>query len=266
MGDVGKKLCQDGGVDWLDLSGNANISAPGMRVRIEGLPNQHKYQGRSSNLFTPASSRLARVLLLNPERRFTQKQLAEEADLDIGTVSTRLRRYEDAGFVAREGPKRGAEWKLAKGSLLLDAWHEAYDFRVHDVRRGHIVARTGEELLGRIARELEARKVEYAATGLAGAWLLEPFAMFRLITLYVRTWPPADLLEMLHFDEGPRGANVWLVLPRDQGVFYGGGVHDGIRHVSAVQVYLDLKAQPERSEEAAEQLRSKQLTWSGDDG
>jgi hypothetical protein len=128
-----------------------------------------------------------------------------------------------------------------------------------------MVARTGEELLERIAREFESREVSYAATGLAGAWLIEPFAMFRLVTLYVQAWPPADLLETLRFDDGPRGANVWLVRPRDEGVFYGGGVRDGIRHVSAVQVYLDLKAQPERSEEAAGQLRSKHLVWSDSD-
>jgi hypothetical protein len=118
MGDVGKKLCEEGGIGWLDLSGNANIIAPSMRVRIEGLPNQHKRQGRPSSLFTPASSRLARVLLLNPDRSFTQKQLAEETGLDAGTLSVRLRRYQDAGFVTRRGADRGSEWKLAKGPLL----------------------------------------------------------------------------------------------------------------------------------------------------
>jgi hypothetical protein len=266
MGDVGKEICREGGVSWLDLSGNANIKAPGMRVRIEGLPNQYKERGRGTNLFSPWNSRLARVLLLNPDESFTQKQLAAETGLDGGTISVLLRRYEEAGFIAREGRTRGVKAKLANGALLLNVWHQAYDFEVHDVRRGHIVARAGEELLRRIAGEFEGHGVEYAATGLAGAWIVEPFAMFRLVTLYVRAWPPAEALEALRFHEDSRGANVWFALPRDEGVFYGSGVHDGIRHVSAVQAYLDLKAQPERSEEAAEQLRDRHLRWEASDG
>jgi len=74
------------------------------------------------------------------------------------------------------------------------------------------------------------------------------------------------LLDGLGFREEERGSNVWLVLPRDEDVFRGAGLRDGLRRVSAVQVYLDLKAQPERAEEAAEELRRTHLRWSRPDG
>jgi len=40
MGEVGQRLCDEAGVCWLDLSGNAHLfGPPGLRVRIEGKPN-----------------------------------------------------------------------------------------------------------------------------------------------------------------------------------------------------------------------------------
>ena len=57
----------------------------------------------------------------------------------------------------------------------------------------------------------------------------------------------------------PKGENVWLVVPNDEGVFHGAAEREGICCVHPVQVYLDLKNHPERSEEAAAQLRLKIL-------
>ena len=65
------------------------------------------------------------------------------------------------------------------------------------------------------------------------------------------------------FHEAQRGENVWLVVPNDEGVLHGAADRDGIRYVHPVQVYLDLKNHPERSPEAAEQLRQKLLRKRG---
>ena len=40
MGEVGRRLCDEAGVAWLDLSGNAHIIAEGLRVVISGRPNR----------------------------------------------------------------------------------------------------------------------------------------------------------------------------------------------------------------------------------
>ena len=52
---------------------------------------------------------------------------------------------------------------------------------------------------------------------------------------------------------------MWLVVPNDEGVFYGAAECEGIRCVHPVQMYLDLKDHPERSVEAAAQLRQTLL-------
>ena len=261
MGDLGKRQCQAHGVSWLDLSGNANLRAAGLRVRIEGKPNLFKHPGRPADLFAPRSSRIARALLLHPDQAFSQSELAQVTELHRGDVSFLVRRYEEAGFVRREQEGRKFLVRAIAPDRLLEAWREAYDFSVHDQRRGHVPARSGEELLRQLATTFDEAGVEYAATGLAGAWLFDAFAAFRLVTVYLPEWPDGEALKHWGFREEPRGANVWLVRPKDVGVLHGRGVRDGIYHVSAVQTYLDLKAQPERAEEAAEELRRSHLTW-----
>jgi hypothetical protein len=99
----------------------------------------------------------------------------------------------------------------------------------------------------------------YAATGLVGAWLLTGFASFRLVTLYLKDEPSPEFLVELGFREQERGANVWLVVPNDEGVFYGGQTRDEVPCVHPVQIYLDLKFHPECSAEAAEYLKEKYL-------
>ena len=61
--------------------------------------------------------------------------------------------------------------------LLLDAWLETYDFSKHQIIKGHIAARSGKELLKRMSQTLAEQKIDYAATGLAGAWQYTHFAI-----------------------------------------------------------------------------------------
>ena len=80
---------------------------------------------------------------------------------------------------------------------------------------------------------------------------------------YVDQMPPAEARQAMGFHEEQKGENVWLVVPNDEGVFDGAAESGGIRCVHPVQVYMDLKDQPDRSAEAAEQLRAKLLRKDG---
>ena len=257
MGEVGRRLCEEAEVGWLDLSGNAHLVAPGLRVNIEGKPNRFKRPGRPRTLFAPKSSRIARRLLIEPARAFSQRELARSSGLDEGFTSRIVRQLEAQHLVSRAAA--GAV-KLADFSAMLDAWREAYDFSKHHIVRGHIAARSGEEVLRQLAMHLKQTKIAHAATGLAGAWLLDAFAGFRLVVFYVAQIPSAEAQQAAGFHEESRGENVWLVVPNDEGVFDGAAERQGVRCVHPVQAYLDLKDHPERSAEAAQQLRRKLLS------
>lgn len=255
MGEVGQKLCAEADVCWLDLSGNANLVAPGLRIVVEGKPNQFKRPGRPRTLFAPKSSRIARYLLMNPRQSLSQRGLAAATNMDEGFTSRIVRKLEEEQLVVRDS---SGNVQLADFDALLDAWREAADFSKHHVVRGHIAARSGEELLTKLADHLKPGKADWAATGLAGAWLWTQFAAFRLVTVFVEELP--STLDRLGFREEPRGENVWLVVPNDPGVFQGVTEQAGIRSAHPVQIYIDLKDHPERSAEAAAELRKKLKT------
>ena len=260
MGDVGRRLSEEAGVCWLDLSGNAHLVGPGLRVSIEGKPNQFKRAGRPRSVFAPKSARIVRWLLMQPERAFSQRELAKAVGLDEGFTSRIVRQLEEQRLIVRE---EGGAVKIADYAVMLDAWREAYDFSKHHTVRGHIAARSSDEVVRLLAGQLKHDKVAYAVTGLAGAWLLNQFAGFRLTTVYVGQMPSAETLQQIGFHKETRGENVWLVVPNDEGVFQGAGEHEGINCAHPVQVYLDLKDHPERSAEAAGELRQKLLRKGG---
>lgn len=261
MGPTGQAMCGAAGVSWFDLSGNADIRTPRLRVRILGRPNAYARPGRPTSLFAPRSARLARVLLQDATRRYAAGELVALTGLSRGYLSRLLPRYEEAGFVERSSAGREVHVQASSPDRLLDAWCAAEDFARHTVLRGHVAARGGEELLTELTTVLAREKTPYAVTGLAAAWLWEPFATFRTVTLYLAEWPTPKLQADLGFHEGARGSNTWLVVPADEGVFSATAELGGVRCVSPVQTYIDLKGQPERADEAAEELRRVRLTW-----
>ena len=261
MGEMGREYCEASGVSWLDLSGNAGIFAPGLHIRERGHRNRFRSPGRVVSAFGPRGSRVARWLLINPNKVFLQREIAFHTGLDRGYVSRVVRRLLDSGLVSR---RRNGIY-VRDPDLLLDSWLEESRFDRNDILRGHIPALSGGRLARQVAGTLNDMDVRYAMTGLAAAWFYTGYASFRLLTVYLDDFPSDELLETIGFRDESRGANTWLVTPNDIGVFEGFGFVDGARCVHPVQAYLDLKEHPERSIEAAEELRSSLLTW-GEDG
>jgi DNA-binding MarR family transcriptional regulator len=302
MGQVGIQLCEREGVSWIDLSGNAHLQTKGLLVHIEGRPNLFVHAGRPADAFAPKSSRIVRALLANacsawsPEglgRRTGLdeegpgiRELASSVEMEAGFTSRIVHRLKDEGLVTvtvrrleAEGLITGLRQKsdgrlvavrATNPAFLLDAWRDEYKFFRHDVLKGHVPARSSEQLLKYLDESLRAKKIDHALTGLGAAWLFTHFANFRLITFYVRE-RPSSLLREIGFREDSQGANVWLAIPNDEGVFQemktagrysgAGGVEGKIMCVHPVQVYVDLKDHPERSAEAAAELRETVLRW-----
>ena len=169
----------------------------------------------------------------------TQRQIARATDMDEGFTSRIVARLEEDELVVRglSGAIRARD-----PDLLLDAWREDYDFSKHEIVKGHVAARSGDELLRKVTDQLRNMETEHAATGMAAAWLLTRFAGFRTVVTYVAERPSADLLDSFGF----RAGSLWseCLVGRSSGrrhVFHGTGERDGVRCVHPVQAYLDLK-------------------------
>ena len=75
---------------------NASLSRRQLRVTIEGKPNQFKRAGRPLQRLLRRKVRgIARWLLIEPNRAFSQRELAKAAGLDEGFTSRIVRHLED---------------------------------------------------------------------------------------------------------------------------------------------------------------------------
>src|SRR5262249_7388255 len=153
--------------------------------------------------------------------------------------SSLLKKLQERGFVNR----RGRSYNLVDPVRLLRTWREKYDFEKHHIVKGHLDARTGDRLAKQLSQLLSAQTIRHAATGLAGAWFFSHHALFRLATFYVDQMPEWDRMTQEGFQINEVGANCWIVVPDDDGVFDGTTERDDIPCVHPLQIYLDLKEQ-----------------------
>ena len=259
MWEIGQRMCREEGISWIDLSGNAWVWEQGFQISVQGYPNTYKQKGRPSNLFAPKSSRVVRVLIESYPQEIMQKDLPYLTGLGKGYISSILSRLTDGLFIRKQ--KHGVISVLDPNSLL-DAWRERYEFSKQRMIKGHMHGRTSQEILRSLSQTLTEKNMIHAATGLASAWMHIQFAGFRLSTIYISDFLNDHEWNDIGIRLEERGSNVWLVQPTDDFVFNGCTTIDHIPCVTPLQTYLDLKGQPERSEEAAEELRNRKLAWS----
>jgi hypothetical protein len=251
MGKTGGEICKNENIPWIDLSGNAHIALSGLRIHVEGKPNKYLKSGRPENPFSPKSARVARWLLAHHGKAFTQREIASATELYEGYTSRIVRKLESDELISRNNDNKIF---VANPTLILEAWREASKFSKNNVIKGHMPVKSGEEALSIIASAAHEHDLHYAATGLAGAWQIDKFSNFRLCSVYIEKLPEDAFFDDISFRKTDKGANVWFVLPRDEGVFQCEREIEKINCVHPVQVYVDLKDHPERSIEAADSL------------
>lgn len=258
MGPSGREVCLEAGVSFVDVAGNAHLEAPGLLVHVEGKKQLSPERGRPLSVFAPRSSRVARLMLIDPKRWWQQSELAAKAGIGRGFVSRITGRLKEDKLIEAD---ESGKIRPSDPNLMLDAWKDEYEFEKHRIIAGHVASRSGEELAAKCAEVAKLHGVKYAFTGLPAAAKLAPFAGFRLAAMYVHELPAEDFLKAMSFHGGEQGANAWIILPADDGVFEGAREIDGQQCVCEVQAYLDLGGMPERASEAAQHLREKCLKW-----
>ena len=250
VGDRSRTLLAELGVGWIDLCGNALIKAAGLLVMISGNENRFKSRGPRENPFSPKSSRVARALLQTPlGTPVLQSELTNRTGLGRGFISRILKQLERDGFITRESDHSIG---LVRWERLLQDWRASYEFERHKIIRAQVFARNGLEAVSKLREVVGDRR--YAFTGLSGALLLSGHASFRLATVFVDALPSNSVLKDAGIVADDRGANVWIVVPNDEAVFDGAADIQGYSCCSPLQVYLDLKAHPERAAEAAAEI------------
>jgi len=198
------------------------------------------------NIFEPKASRILRILLLNPGRAWTIRELASEAQVAYGYVHAVVAALSQSGYVLRNQVNR---LEMADPIRVLKRWAAYHQY---DAVNTIVNYYTFEREVDRVIQTLRGKTTDYALTGLSGAWLMAPQVRPVAIDTYVRNEGEAKkLAEDLLLKLIPKEGNVRLVIPCDEGVFYRTQEIDGVRVVSNVQLYVDLLNHPMRGEEAA---------------
>ena len=120
--------------------------------------------------------------------------------------------------------------KVADFDAMLDAWREDYDFSKHHIVRGHIAARSSDEILRRLVVAVETRQARTRGDGLGGRVVVNRDLRDSGWWCYMwRNCHPPRRNRPWVFARMERGENIWLVVPNDEGVFHGAVEREGIR-------------------------------------
>lgn len=248
------EICAKEGVGCLDLAGNCRLSFGQVFIRRESTRNPFAQKRDLRSLYAPKSTRVLRVLLMRKSGWWKTQALADEAGVSLGQVANVKKLLLDREWVA-EGDKG---FRLTNPQDLLTDWTENYTYRKNVVREFYSMKETDEveSVLSRACRELD---IPYAFTGFSGARRVAPTVRGQRTMAYVSTISEA-LLEQVGLKEVQSGANVSLIIPYDEGVYYEAREMDALRIVCPVQLYLDLKRYKGRGEEAAEAVWKQELS------
>jgi len=244
----GLEICKEYGVGCVDLSGNIFFDYPGIYIERTGFPNRYKRLRSGTDIFKPKASRVLRVLLNEPDRFWKGEEVAAAASISLGHVSNVRRSLRDQEYI-EEKPNG---FRLSKPSDLLKAWSEAYKLEPRDSRYYYSLDKVGE-IEEKLARFLNDRTAEYAFTMFSAADKLAPYVRYFQVHIYVSE---IDALpeETLGIKPVHSGANLVVMKPYDEGVFYFREFIDGTYVADPVQIYLDLNTFGGRGTEAAEVL------------
>jgi hypothetical protein len=239
------EICTKDGVGYLDFAGNCRLAFGQVYIEQTGKPNPFRARRDLVSLYSPKSSRVLRVMLCNPGRSWKIQDLADEARVSLGQVANVKKLLLDREWIA-DGFSLKEPWKL------LEEWADIYSYRKNEVGNFYSLKSISEIESG-LAKACREKDIEYALTGFSGAARFAPAVRYNRVMAYVAA-TGEDLGSFLDLKEVPSGANVMLLGPYDEGVFYGSRVIDDIIIASPVQIYLDLKSYKGRGEEAAEVL------------
>jgi len=276
-----QKYCQENQIDFIDLCGNILIRMPG-KVFIQRLnqPNLFKTPQLLRNPFGGVSSRVLRVLLNDPNRRWLVNDIYQELmgesltkgrekyfQISLSSISKTIDSLEESLLVRRDGMKI----LVPDPKQLLFRWAEKYQERYKWMRRSSWLCKNpfGFDVKSSIKGLYDKfSDAELKITGSAAASLTAPFVNIDRIDVFIlNNNAYAELRGWAEKAEPGKGPDFLFFIPYDEGVaMYSqiiNGVttvsdfktyRNGITTVSDVQAYLDCYAQGGRDAKQAEYL------------
>jgi len=250
-----RAICREMGVGYFDLAGNAGLDTAHIFMEIGGKPNPEPRKKEVQAIYEGRAERVVRALLLEPERRWNMRDLAESAQVSLGLASMVTTTLANEGLA----DKSHSGMALIKPSALLDGWAEDYDLRrspFHIYRATASVPDLESRLLdqGEKARDNAALTLWSAARHLLGG---DPFAP--RMGLYWAGDPDA-LVRPLRLNERSGQSQVFIFKPYDASLLWARSLAaQRPPIVNPLQLYLDLSSGDAEELQLAQRVRERFL-------
>ena len=242
------KICAKEDIGYIDVAGNCRLCFGQVYIEQEGKPNVFAKRRDLRSLYSARAERVLRVLLNSPRKAWKTVELADEARVSVGQVSNVKKLLMDREWVQTE--KSG--FFLNEPEQLLKEWAENYSFRRNRVLDFYSLKNVAE-VEADLAELCNRKGLLYAFTSFSGAARLAPAVRYQKVFAYVEE-TEEDITSLLGVKKVTSGANVSLLVPYDEGVFYGIREIDESRIASPIQIFLDLRSFRGRGDEAASTL------------
>jgi len=241
-------ICLEAGTGYIDLAGNCRLAFNGIYIERQGQPNRFVSKRSLRSLYQTRSSRVLRALLFDPKLTWKLTDLSTAAGVSIGQVFNVKKALVDREWAVFE--KDGL--CLTQPETIIRDWGKHYTYQEDSLFHFHSSA-SPSEMESRLSGLFSEKGLRYALTSLSGSARLTPTVEQTGVFAYIDTDidNAADLLQLKPTELKP---NVTLMLPYDEGVFFGMREIEGVNMVSPIQTYLDLIALKEVGKEAAEVL------------
>lgn len=253
------KICEDADIGYLDLSGNCRLAFKNIFIEKVYQPNKFSVKRELASLYSPKSERILRVLLTHSYQPWRTVKLAQKAEVSIGLISYVKKQLGD-----REWIQIGEEgFALIQPEALLEEWSKNYSYKKNEITDCYTLS-SPVDLENTVKNFSSANsEITYALTGFSAANYYAPMVRNQRSMIYLSDVNDF-VIQQLNLKPVTSGANVSLLKPYDDGVFWDLREVNGVLAVSPIQAYLDLKNYRGRGEEAADAIYKEiiQKQWS----
>lgn len=247
------------GVSFVDGSGNAHLEVPGLLIHLEA-----KGRGRGRSRAAPTPTRLTgkagvatQALMLGPDREWRVQDLAGEARVSVGLAHRVLARLEKEGLVAAQGTGPRRVRRVADPTALLDLWAEENMDRAVRRIRAYRLAREPRDLIAAVSNDLQKAGIDHAVTGAAATARVAPFVTAVPVTDIWLTSisTPEDIAAATGAELAETGNNLVFAQTRGDVPLAFRREVDGMWIVNPFRLFFDLRGDPRRGREQADNLR-----------
>lgn len=258
VGPAAAAVCDQYQVGYFDLAGNYRLAFDQVFIQREGFPNPSVQKRDLRSLYSPKAERILRVLVTAAKRSWRMQDLADEAAVSLGQAANVKKLLSDREWI--EADADGIRLRSLESAVLpiLKEWAGNYRME-RSTARDYYSLKPIPQMETAIAEASRILQARCALTGLSGAVRLAPAVRYQRISAYV-LGDLTGLADRLELRPVSSGANVTLLDPYDEGVFYGSREVERVPVASPVQLYLDLMQTKGRGEEAASAIVEEVIT------